>query len=140
MATHNFNCRKCHFKFSIENDITDINRLKKKLKRGIRCPQCDDEWGEKGSNILHEIPKADTVRSLEKLRKSNAEATAFAAQAAAQHMAAVGREEMVEVRRPKNSTNVGVIPGNEVERVPKRVIDSLQYKQGVDPQTGKKVN
>lgn len=135
MTRHNFKCNKCKLTFGFDTELSDINRFKKKLKRGVRCPECDDQWGEPGSNITHELPVPAKTRDIEKLRRANREASAEANAAAARHMSETGAPEMVNVNRPKGGKMVGsVMPGKAVERVPKSVVDSLQFKQGFNPQ------
>ncbi len=134
MTRHNFRCNKDKLTFGFDSDLADINRFKKKLKRGVRCPECDDEWGAKGSNITHELPFRDKTKDKEKLRRTNIQASSDAKVMAAKYAAGVGTPEMVNVKRPKDSRNPGnITPGAPVERLPKSVVDSLQFKQGVDP-------
>lgn len=129
MTRHNFNCRKCNITFGFDSDLSDINRFKKKLKRGVRCPQCDDEWGSKNSNIMHELPHRDKTKDIEKLRKENIRHSQAAGVMAAKYAAEVGTPEMVSVKRPQGGRSVGnIMPGAAVEQVPKSVIDSLKSK------------
>ena len=133
MPRHNFKCNKCKLTFGFDTDLADINRFKKKLKRGIRCPECDDQWGKQGSNIVQEIQAPSKTRDIEKLRRANAQASADAKAAAAKYAGQVGMPKMVDVKRPSRGANVGVIPGKDIERVPKSVVDSLQFRQGFEP-------
>lgn len=135
MKTHNFYCRKCKLAFNIEHEFSDTLRLHRKLKRGVRCPQCDDMWGSKGANIVQEIPQAskDKARDLQKLRKKNIEASAEANIMAARMRQEMGEPEMVEVKRPKDGKVEGnIMPGKATERVPKSVIDSLKSRANPD--------
>ncbi len=134
MARHDFKCNKCKLTFGFDSDIADINRFKKKLKRGVRCPECDDKWGEVDSNITQVLAVSGKARDIEKLRRSNAQASSDAKASAAKYASEVGTPEMVQVKRPKDGKMLGnVMPGKAVESIPKSAIDSLIYKQGIDP-------
>jgi len=135
MSIYKFKCGKCNIGFSIESEEVSASALKKSLKRGVRCPQCDDEWGNKKSNIIEDmgmLPLRNDKKTLESLRKENAERSKMANEAALDFARSNPDGEMVEVSRPS-----GIRPteyGQSVERVPKGVIDRIAdaAKESID--------
>lgn len=123
MTTFNFEC-DCKQKFSIDADTEHSNKLNEEFKRGIRCPKCDEKWGE--GKVVQVVPVTGRSKTdLSKARKSNKAASADAEQKAAQWRTEHPNEN-VTIERPKGMENSKY--GNQTESVPKSVIDSLEER------------
>ncbi len=124
---HTFYCKKCSFKFSFESDEGDVLAFSNSLPKGIRCPKCDDKWGDRNSKIEQEVAnKIGAVKSLKARRKENAESSRVALEQARAYAEQNPQEKQVEISRPSNF-EAGRY-GNARERVPEKVIESLQEK------------
>ncbi len=129
MTSHNFHCLKCKQKFSIESKEESSNKVGATLKRGVRCPQCDDKWGDSKSKIEIVVPipaSRKPKRSKEEMRKINAEKSAEATKQAAEFSQSHGTEK-ISIARNKNMGGPSRY-GGAVEQVPKNVVDSISGK------------
>jgi len=111
-------CTKCGFKFSIERDYSDMNKVRiDKMK----CMEC-------GSPIQWDTTNfpVSSKPSLEAQGKTNIEMTRVALELAAKQKAmdeAIGGREMVPVTSTQKGKNKG-----KTEMLPKRVIESIKEK------------
>lgn len=128
LHNHDFECLDCKFKFSYQSEISDVNKFKDSLARGVRCPKCDKEWGSKEGNIQIILNvSAGSGKSLEARRRENRERSFEAIKQARAFQDAGGGPEMVDVQR-RGSMGAPTQFGRNTERVPKSVIDSLKGK------------
>ena len=126
MTKHSFKCGKCNLSFSIESEEENVNEMKKSLKRGVRCPKCDDEWGNKDSDIIQDLgmlPTRNDKKTKESLRRENAERSSEAQRAALEFARQNPNGEMVEISKPRGMQTTQY--GQSVERVPKSVVDRI---------------
>lgn len=123
MTIHRFNCRECKQKFSFESEHADIKKFKESLKRGVRCPQCDKEWGDPKANIVHDFEPAVSAEDLRKrdLRKENAERSREASAMAADYARRDAQEERVTINPPKGEKGQPI-------QIKKSTLDSIEQK------------
>jgi len=126
MNTYHFFCKKCKIKFSVEAESKHTNKLNDEFKRGIRCPKCDEKWGEGKIELEMNVGSVrNDKKSLDQRRKENAERSAMAEAMAIKARAEQG-EQMTQISKPKNFQKSKY--GGQSESVPKNVIESLKNK------------
>lgn len=80
MAQHNFRCRDCEEKFSIERVEVLTTELKK-----VFCPGCGKQWGTPEARIELDV-SFSTVKNTANIAKGNIEASQAAQRAAAEDL------------------------------------------------------
>ena len=123
---YKFRCKDCKIDFSVESDSGNVNLLNKELKRGVRCPKCDSQWGEKDSKIDLQLQigaDRNGHKSLESRRKENSDRTKMAAQQAGEYTKSHPQEKMISVKGKPQSKF-----GRTVEQIPERLIKSIEDK------------
>jgi len=125
MTNHRFKCLKCNLEFSIDSEQADIKKLAKELI--IRCPKCQNKWGEKGAKIEYQMLFVDlttkTEQRLRAMRKDNIEQSYMAKKAAMEYRQEHPEEfQQVAVQPPRGDRDKSLLPVN------KNVLETIKQK------------
>lgn len=115
---HNFRCRDCKHKWSIEIAEVDVNKVFPNF-----CPNCGAKKSDAKLEWVFTPPIIKNEK--EKIRKINREASRDALGMAMEQQAITPKEEMVTIERPEGASSRY---GNATETVPKRIVDTLKER------------